>query len=168
MARFTRTVPAPDVTGSYRAFRPYVRSDFRECCAFCLLHESWSAGERNYELDHFHPVSRFPHLERDFYNLYYACHPCNSTKSDQWPNPALHGEGAAFVDYCRDDFEQHFSLRRDGVLEPLTEAAVYTLETLRLNVPHLVRIRACLVYGNLSLGHPLDIEILLRSQDEPI
>lgn len=82
MAHFSRTVPAPAFPGGYTAFRAYVRQDFRQCCAYCLLHEFWAGGEDNFELDHFRPVSRFPDLERDFYNLYYACHVCNQRKRD--------------------------------------------------------------------------------------
>lgn len=149
MAYFTRAIFAPEVTGPYRAFRQHVRADFRRCCTFCLLHEFWSGGERNYEIDHFRPVSLFPHLERDFYNLYYTCHICNYAKLAQWPTPEMLARGVGLTDFCRDDFETHFVLASDGALESLTESAQFTLESLRLNSDHLIGMRSFLLRSNL-------------------
>jgi len=154
MARFPRTTPAPEVTGAYGAFRPYVRQDFHACCAYCLMHEFWAGGERNFELDHFQPVSLFPERERDFYNLYYACHVCNQAKSDHWPPPTLEARGIGFVDLCADDWETHFRLLPDGNLTPLTEAARYTLLTLRLNSEHLVALRTFALRHQIPLDVP--------------
>ena len=144
MAMFARTVPAPTVPGGYRAFRPAVRSDFNSTCAYCLIAELFAAGEENFELDHFFPVSKFPHLESDFYNLYYACHPCNGIKRAQWPGDQLIERGIGFVDLCRDDFADHFRVLPDGSWEGLTPSARYTIEALRLNRPHLLEIRRLL------------------------
>jgi hypothetical protein len=141
MARFTRQSPAPSVTGGYQAFRPYVRQDFEQRCAYCLLQELWAGGAENFELDHFRPRSLFPALIGDFYNLYYACHPCNQIKSDQWPSGAMEEVGIGFVDLCQEDFAAHFAVRPDGTWTPLTEAAAYTIDRLRLNRPHLVAVR---------------------------
>lgn len=96
--RFERTVPPPDVSGGYAAFRPYVRADFQQCCAYCCLHEFWAGGVGNFELDHYRPVSRFPHLVRDFYNLRYACHVCNLTKQE--PTRFLHRNACTLQDSC--------------------------------------------------------------------
>lgn len=87
MALFTRTSP-PRGPRPYPAFRPFVRADFGGCCGYCLLHEFWAGGERNFELDHYKPISLFPELSSDYLNLYYACHVCNQLKRDHWP-PAV-------------------------------------------------------------------------------
>src|SRR5437016_10978434 len=114
MPHFVRTRPAPKVTGSYRSFRPYVRKDFCRRCAYCLLGERLAAGEENFELDHFRPKSRFPGLTNDFYNLYYACHPCNRIKLDLWPPKELEERGIGFVDFCGEEFYTHFRSTPDG------------------------------------------------------
>lgn len=142
IARFERTVPPPDVSGGYAAFRPYVRADFRQCCANCCLHEFWAGGSGNFELDHYRPVSRFPHLIRDFYNLRYACHLCNLTKSDYWPSPEMEMAGIGFVDLTADTFEDHFRMAESGILEPVTDSARYSIALLRLNSNHLRQLRA--------------------------
>jgi len=142
--RFVRTRPAPVVSGGYKAFRPHVRSDFERTCAYCLLAELFASGEDNFELDHFFPVSRFSSRKDDFYNLYYACHPCNHIKRAEWPDARLEAKGVGFVDLCKDDFENHFRALPDGRWEGLTESGKYTIDALRLNRLHLVQIRTLL------------------------
>jgi hypothetical protein len=144
MAFFLRTIPAPDTTGGCRAFRPYVRSDFRRRCAYCLIDELLAGGEENFEMDHFRAKSRFPDLENDFYNMYYACHPCNHIKRDYWPPADLQARGITIVDLCNDDFATHFRIVADGTWDGLSESAKYTIEILRLNRQHLVKIREML------------------------
>lgn len=141
MARFTRTQPEPITTSDYRKFRPYVRSDFEGRCAYCLLKEVLAGGEENFELDHFRPKVLFPTLKIDFYNLYYACHPCNNIKHDKWPSQLLESQGKTFVNLCADNFETHFHEQPDGTWKGLTAAAEYTIDELRLNRRHLVEVR---------------------------
>lgn len=144
MSSFIRTDPAPVVTGGYRAFRSHVRKDFKESCAYCLLLELYAAGEQNFELDHFCPQKECPKLRRNFYNLYYACHPCNNIKRAKWPDAQLLKRGICFVDLCKDDFEAHFKERPDGQWDGLTESGKYTIDALNLNRKHLVQIRKLL------------------------
>ena len=158
MPHFTRTTPPPPVTGSYPAFRPFVRVDFCWRCAYCLLAELWAAGEGNFELDHFRPKSLFPAFERDFYNLYYACHPCNNTKHQKWPPEDLEARGIGFVDLCQDEFNTHFRANDDGTWDGLTESGRYTIEILRLNKEHLVKARLLL--------RRLGVDILSKSPSD--
>jgi hypothetical protein len=132
------------VRGGYRSFRPFVREDFLRQCAFCLLAELLAGGEEDFELDHFRPRHRFPELLNDFYNLYYACHPCNHIKSDTWPPPALEARGTSFVDLCKEDFAAHFSVEKDGTWNGVTEPGNYTIDKLNLNRKHLVTLRGLL------------------------
>jgi hypothetical protein len=144
MATFIRTKPAPIVSGGYRSFRPIVRSDFRNTCAYCLLKELFAAGEENFELDHFFPVSKFPTRRQDFYNLYYACHPCNRIKRAKWPDERLTTQGIGFVDLCSADFDERFRELPDGRWEGLSPSANYTIDALHLNRAHLITIRVLL------------------------
>jgi len=139
--KFVRMRPTPTVSGGYKSFRPHVRSDFMRTCAYCLLGELFAAGESNFELDHFFPVSKFPERKEDFYNLYYACHPCNHIKRAKWPDSRLSAKGIGFVDLCQDEFESHFRESQDGSWEGLTDSAKYTIDALKLNSIHLLQIR---------------------------
>lgn len=144
MSHFVRANPAPFVQGPYTSFRPHVRRDFRQTCAYCLLEEFFAGGEENFELDHFRPRSLFRDLDRDFYNLYYSCHPCNRIKHNKWPSAELEAHGIGIVDLCRDDFTTHFLELPNGEWEGLTPSARFTIDLLRLNRPHLVAIRLIL------------------------
>jgi hypothetical protein len=144
MSHFVRRTPAPEIRGGYQAYRPHVREDFRECCAYCLLHELLAAGPENFELDHFCPRVLFPERVNDFYNLYYSCHPCNHIKHDKWPSAALQAAGIGLVDLCLDTFAQHFEEREDGTWKLLSPSAAFTIKALRLNRDHLVTIRRLL------------------------
>lgn len=156
VAHVNRTYPAPSVKGGYGAFRPHVRSDFEQCCAYCCLHERHAGGEEGFSIDHFYPkdAKLFPARMHDFYNLYWSCMPCNRKKWNQWPPYEVLARGICFVDLCIDDFDQHYRLKPDGKLEPLTTSAAYTIAAIRLNREHLVKIRALL----LAEGKALDKE----------
>jgi hypothetical protein len=152
MPQFVRTTPAPSVAGGNRGLRPYVRADFCRRCAYCLLDELTASGEENFEMDHFRPKSRFPELHDDFYNLYYACHPCNHIKHDYWPPPDLEARGIGLVDLCAEDFATHFRPIDDGRWDGITESGRYTIEILRLNREHLVKVRRLLSLLGVSLN----------------
>lgn len=155
MARFQRTTPPPMLAAkkNYSAYRPYVRLDFAACCAYCLRHEDWAEAE-TFELDHFRPKSRFPKHKYDFYNLYYSCRRCNLRKLDHWPSAQLLAAGIQFVDFCSDDFDAQFTLDAEGIWQPLTESARYTLRILRLNSDALVRQRLLLLRNGYAIYKP--------------
>lgn len=141
MPVFQRRQEPPAIKGDYPHFRSFVREDFSECCAYCLLHEILAAGAENFELDHFRPKSLFPSLINDFFNLYYSCHPCNHKKSHNWPKPEEEAAGYKFIDLCQELFSTHFQEAEEGRWLPLTKAAEYSLAMLRLNRIHLVELR---------------------------
>ena len=157
MARFTRTSPAPKIKGDYYYYRPFVRKDFEQCCAYCYLHERHASGHENFQLDHFRPKDKFPKLQRTYENLYWSCAVCNGIfgKYNKWPSDEELVKGICFVDLCRDDFEQHYSIQVDGTLVPLTDSAAYTIEAINLNREHLKLYRA----GLLKESKPLDTEL---------
>ena len=146
MSVFKRSHPPPMIQSNYRKYRPYVREDFCECCAYCLLHEIVAGGQSNFELDHFHPRSKQKDGfdPEDFYNIYYSCHVCNHYKSDSWPGDDLLSAGYRFVDLCKEDFESHFIHDNSGMWKALTPAGEYTEARLRLNRRHLIELRALL------------------------
>jgi hypothetical protein len=146
MAVFVRRSPPPLPARDYRKYRSYVREDFRECCAYCLLREMLAAGADNFELDHFKPKSdsRFRDLESDYYNIYYSCHVCNHYKGAVWPSDELIAAGYRFVDSCNEVFSDHFAEDASGFWTPLSKAGEYTAARLRLNRKHLVEVRALL------------------------
>lgn len=150
---FSHRDPPPETGHNYRNFRSYIREDFCQCCAFCLLHEIWARGRENFELDHFKPKSKFPELEHSYANIYYTCHACNHAKRDKWPSEELERMGYRFIDFCREDYSSNY--RDDnGDWQPITYAAEYTIEKLRLNSPDLIATRRIIADHLERLGRP--------------
>ncbi len=169
MPVFSRRKEPPPPAKHYRRYRPFVREDFSQCCAYCLICELLAGGKDNFELDHFRPksISEFESLVNDFYNIYYSCHVCNHYKSNIWPTPELLSSGYHFIDLCIDRFSEHFDPQQDGTWKPLTPAADYTSSKLRLNRRHLVVIRA-LLHDILRLqkSETLDWDVPIRDDIE--
>lgn len=124
----------------YTRYREYVRTDFKKLCAYCLLSEILASGQENFELDHFRPKSKFAELTNTYENIYYACHVCNKHKWAHWPDEGLEELEFRFVDFCKENFSDHFS-EIDGIWKAHTKAGVYTVERLRLNRDHLISVR---------------------------
>jgi hypothetical protein len=165
MPVFHRRPTAPEVKGHYSLFRPFVREDFSECCAYCLLHEILAGGSENFQLDHFHPQSIFLDLVNNFFNLYYSCYPCNYIKLNAWPKAELEASGYRFIDLCQEWFSTHFQETDDGRWQPQTKAGEYTEARLRLNRKHLVETRAWLrKVALLHGGEPINWDTPSKNQ----
>jgi hypothetical protein len=124
----------------YGKYKLLLREDFRYCCAYCLTHERVFGALRHMTIDHFRPRSRFPHLSKDYSNLYYCCGECNTYKSDTWPSQAELGANLRFVDVCTDDPVHHFRYG-DCEIIAMTPAAEFTVASLRLDRPALTERR---------------------------
>lgn len=166
---FSHRSPAPLTTRDYRRFRPYIREDFQQCCAYCLLYERFANGEEAFELDHFRPKSdnRFAHLENEYSNLYYSCHVCNRTKWKWWPPKELEVSGFRFADPCQESFSDNF-VDQDGEWQPQTRAGQYSEERLRLNREHLVQIRRHIAALLRDRGLALDWDRPMTKQIAPL
>jgi len=165
---FSHRDQPPFQSKNYQRYRPYIREDFCYCCAHCLMPEHLAAGERNFHLDHFKPKSHFPELRFEYSNLYYSCSVCNQNKGAKWPSSKLQEKGYRFIDTCIENFSSHFS-EEDGKLVPLTPAAEYTQERLRLNSKHLVELRQMIKWLIYQLSEtPLNLDEPLHSQVKPI
>lgn len=112
------------------SFRPWLRDDFSFRCVYCLTREAWGSRPAAFDLDHFLPSSKQPHLRAEYDNLLYACSGCNSAKQDrEIDDPSL----ALLHNSVR--------VRPDGVLESDDPAASRIVRMLGLNLPRSVTFR---------------------------
>jgi hypothetical protein len=127
----------PPALSDYHGYKPYLRRDFLNRCAYCLLHEGdeFAGGSYAFAIDHFRPKEYFPHLETTYENLYYTCRWCNRAKWDIWPSEDELGKGYCFVDPCQEDLylEHSRTDRRTGLLEARSKTGDYTIRNVRLN-----------------------------------
>jgi len=160
---FSHRSPSPS-ENNYTRYRPYIREDFSECCAYCLMHEIFAGGQKNFELDHFKPKSKFPNLIHRYTNIYHSRHVCNQQKRDHWPSAELYSRGYRFVDTCKENFSAHYK-DNNGYWIPISLAGEYTAEKIRLNSKHNIEIRQ-MISGLLSLlNEPsIDWDKPLKSQ----
>jgi len=132
----------PPYSKDYTKYKPYLRQDFSYRCAYCTIHEGEFGGLRNFVVEHFRPRWKFPELECEYINLYYACSICNNCKGKHWPSDEDIAKGLRFAEPCEEDiYEVHFGEQDDGYLKSLTLCGDYTITHIRLNRLHLVRLR---------------------------
>jgi len=141
----------------YGGYRDRLRELFDHKCCYCTLNE----GENDFgyfNIDHFRPKKKFPHLETAYENLYYACQRCNVYKRDNWISKAAGCirncnlcenkkcediDYLRFIDPCKEDPLEFFLEDEDcQILDKANVlAARYTIEKLRLNRKQLVNLR---------------------------
>ena len=83
-------------TDSYwREFRPMLGSRTNNICWYCerQCQADAESGGRAPTVDHFRPISRFPHLAYDWFNWVFSCQRCNYQKNNSWPE-------SGYVDPC--------------------------------------------------------------------
>lgn len=134
MPRVVRKQKPPRLA-DYRSYKPYLRLDFDQRCAYCHIPELRYGPPGNYSVDHFRPKSRseFQRLVCYYPNLFYTCMDCNRSKGNTWPHPHLCRQGFRFLNPCRDNMSKHWDVDRNGLLIAKTFAAEYTIARLRLN-----------------------------------
>lgn len=115
----------------WRRFIDDLQQMFSGLCAYC---EENTAGE----VDHFKPISRFPHLVYEWSNWVLSCPHCNRRKSNKWPS-------TGYVDPCTEDTkerpEHYFTFNtetqaltpKDDLPPSRRERAVLMIRDLELN-----------------------------------
>ena len=68
-------------------FRPDLGSQSNNNCWYCERLCDAETGGRSPTVDHFRPLSRFPHLACEWSNWAFSCRRCNEeNKKDSWPD----------------------------------------------------------------------------------
>ena len=144
----------------WRDFHDDLSQTFYGLCAYC---EERDKGE----VDHFRPVSRFPRLVYEWTNWIFACHNCNQSKSNKWPD-------AGYVDPCasvESERPEHFFdfdtsngeiIPKTNLPESASKRAVQMIKDLSLNAPHHISQRKERI---LFVGHRLG-EVIENSEEE--
>lgn len=161
--------------GNYRQYKPYLREDFLNRCGYCNDSDRLSGGERGFQIDHFAPKSKFPHLGATYSNLVYSCAYCNRAKWDHWPSASseVHNDGlVGFVDPCADEFVSHLERDDQGCIRAVTPLGEFMHRTLKLylerhrlawllsELEEQLRV-ALALRAKLSHGSDEDIELLI-------
>jgi len=115
-----------------------IREDVRRragfACEYCGVTETDTGGLLT--IDHFQPKTKGGSDDSD--NLIYCCSRCNQYKLDYWQ---VRDSDMALLNPRNEPFSEHFIVPDDGMLYPLTQTGVFTLQRLRLNRSPLVAYR---------------------------
>ncbi len=125
----------------YESYRDWLRDEFSFRCVFCLSREQWGLVRGMWDIDHFAPQHNHPQRKLDYENLLYACHTCNSTKSDQIvPDP------------CEIAFGECIEVHEDGTISALNENGERLIDRLRLDNEDYTRARRLIITTLRSLA----------------
>jgi uncharacterized protein (TIGR02646 family) len=126
---FRTLAPARNYSGKtfsdYKKYKPFLAKDFNDRCGYTDCPHFWFGGTKNFQIDHFKPKSRHPHLTTTYSNLIYSCSYVNRAKSNDDGN---------FIDPCNTDYNTHFYRDTLGNIypSPASESAKYMYKKLKL------------------------------------
>lgn len=140
----------------YESYRDWLRDEFSFRCVFCLNREEWGLVRGMWDIDHFVPQHSHPQRKLEYENLLYACHTCNSTKSDQIvPDP------------CEIAFGECVEIHEDGTIEALNENGETLIAALRLNREKATNFRRLIIDALRSFVTHNETQLYIRFMRYP-
>lgn len=138
----TKDASTAPTTGTYKTWKPALRTEGHYQCVYCAISESLFGGERNFHVEHYRPKKHFPELTNDFLNLFYSCAICNSFKGSDWPAAPLPDlSNTTYPDPSAVDYTTFLTVDQTGFVRSSTLAGSYIVERLNLNRAQLRMIR---------------------------
>ena len=162
----------PKVGSSYRDWKEDLSIEGKKQCVYCSININSFGGIRNFHVEHYRPKAKdkFPELENEYSNLFFACSICNCFKSDEWSNePSPNFDNESFPDPSKVDYSDFLKIVDHSVIESDFITGKYIIQKLFLNRPQLILERKC-YYLNVELIKQAEklknIGLLLKKQDE--
>lgn len=140
MAQIHRKKPAystPQKKNSYKLYKDELWADFNKSCGYCDCPDTVWGGKAGFQIDHFAPQKKFPHLSCTYDNLIYACPICNRGKSNLWPSddPSVsYLEDNGFINPCHTEYDDHLARAENGAIVALTPLGGYMAKTMKLGL----------------------------------
>ena len=141
---YARTAVVPDLRSVHslhylrRKVLQALRQDFDARCCYCTGSEFERGGVEQFDVEHLRPKSKFPDLQLNYANLYYACRACNVQKGEEWPQPST--AARRFVDPCEEAlYPTYLKIGGGGVLSAEKPPGEYLLSVFGFNSREQVR-----------------------------
>ncbi|HEV7507125.1 MAG TPA: hypothetical protein VGS07_19705 [Thermoanaerobaculia bacterium] len=149
----------PDRFNDYRRYKPFLREEFGRRCVYCCLPDG-PKGEDTFGVDHYRPRFRFPELDCEYTNLFYACNLCNRRKGTFWADEGQQSQGKFIPNPCAVIMAQHLQYEGARVIA-LTPAGQLAAQVLDLNDPRDVLYREFVLR---NIEHCLrELEVALKA-----
>ena len=126
-----KTGPKPS-DSDWRDFAKELEGRFSDLCGYC---EETTEGE----VDHFRPKKVFPESVYEWWNWVFACHTCNHSKGEKWPDggyvdPCVLSEEEKPERFFAYDLESGFIIPMVGLDVEQDARARQMIKDLRLNL----------------------------------
>lgn len=165
-----KTATVQPAEGTYKVWKPIVRTEAKNQCVYCAIHEAQFGGFRNFHVEHYKPKKIFPDLTNDIQNLFYSCAICNSFKGSSWPcNPKADHSVSAYPCPAEIDYATLLFVEANHLVASAYPAGTFVIERLFLNRPQLVMQRRFSEF-RAKLNSLLDSvpTLILESKDAPV
>jgi hypothetical protein len=131
----------PKFGNCYRDWKEELSIEGKNQCVYCSINLNSFGGIRNFHVEHYRPKAqgKFPELENDYSNLFFACSICNCFKSDDWPNePSATFDNHAFPDPSKTDYSEILYVDTNHFVDAKNITGRYLVQKLFLNRPQLI------------------------------
>ena len=129
-------------TGKYYSdWKEPLSIEGKEQCVYCTINIGSFGGIRNFHVEHYRPkaADKFPTLEHEYSNLFFACSICNGFKSDDWKNePSPQFDNHAYPDPSKVDYSDFLFQDALHLVDSKFITGKYIIHKLFLNRPQLI------------------------------
>ena len=151
--------------GTYKHWKEQLSIEGRHQCVYCSININSFGGIRNFHVEHYRPKSKkkFPELENDYFNLFFACSICNGFKGDDWKvEPTENLDNNSYPNPLEIDYSSFLKTNRASEIESDFITGKYLINKIFLNRPQLILERKInKLYYEIKKICEKNIEILL-------
>ena len=131
----------PKIGKYYWDWKEDLAQEGREQCVYCAININSFGGIRNFHVEHYRPkaIEKFPHLEHEYSNLFFACSICNGFKGDDWKDePSDKFDNRSYPDPSKIDYSSFLTYNDSHLIESQCVTGKYIIQKLFLNRPQLI------------------------------
>lgn len=133
--------PRPETGKHYSDWKEHLSIEGKWQCVYCTININSFGGIRNFHVEHYKPkaASKFPELEHEYTNLFFACSICNGFKSDDWKNePSEKLDNYSYPDPSKVNYSDFLFLDDQQLVDSKYVTGKYIIHKLFLNRPQLI------------------------------
>ena len=154
-----------------KSYKPVLRDEFNRQCIYCRQPEFFNLA--GFGVEHYKPKEKFPELEWEYDNLFYACNCCNSRKGESWPTETQLRNNVFVPNPCEHIMFEHLKFAGAKV-EIRSKTGIYTDELLDFNDDVSVNFREIIIYliekiiNDLKLTGNTILKLEKKLRDKPL
>jgi hypothetical protein len=131
----------PNTGKYYSDWKEPLSIEGRGQCVYCTISLRSFGGIRNFHVEHYRPkgANKFPELENEYSNLFFACSICNGFKGDDWKSePSTYLDNNAYPDPSKVNYSEFLFQTNLYLIDSKYITGRYIIQKLFLNRPQLI------------------------------